>query len=94
MRTVKTLPGGVYVAEAMTEDLRSGRYGKHASNLGALHGLWSANKLNIPCYIVDPVVVDELQRWREVSAIPRSTAMSIFHALNQKAVAQSRGPSR
>lgn len=86
---LKPLPGGVYVvSEAMTEDLRSGRYGKHASNLGALMGFGLAKKLNIPCYIVDPVVVDELQPVARVSGHPKINRTSIFHALNQKAVAR------
>jgi len=39
-------------------------------------------------YIVDPVVVDELQPVARISGHPEIERRSIFHALNQKAVAR------
>ena len=45
--------------------------------------------LNIPAFIVDPVVVDELQPIARVSGMhQRFERKSLFHALNQKAVAR------
>lgn len=86
---LRPIPGGVYmVNEDMTEDLRSGRYGKHASNLGGLIGFSLGKQLGIPCYIVDPVVVDELQPVARVSGHPKINRISIFHALNHKAMAR------
>ena len=86
---LRPIPGGVYaVNEAMTGDLRSGRYGKHASNLGGLIGFALGQRLGIPCYVVDPVVVDELQPEARVSGHPKISRVSIFHALNHKAMAR------
>ena len=58
---LKPLPGGVYeVNEKMKADLRAEKYGRHASNLGALLADSLASELGVPAFIVDPVVVDEL----------------------------------
>lgn len=86
---LKPIPGGTYqVNDKMIEDLRSETYGVHASNLGAVIAQEIAGQLNIPSYIVDPVVVDELQPVARLSGIPQIERKSIFHALNQKAVAR------
>ena len=47
-----------------------------------------ASEINVPSYIVDPVVVDELQDVARLSGHPEMPRISIFHALNQKAVAK------
>ena len=44
--------------------------------------------LNIPAFIVDPVVVDELAPIARISGFSSINRKSIFHALNQKAVAR------
>ena len=81
--------GGVYrVDEAMKADLASARYGEHASNLGALLADGVASALGIPAFIADPVVVDELSDLARVSGNKLFQRISIFHALNQKAVAR------
>ncbi len=86
---LKPIPGGTYrVNDKMIKDLRSETYGVHASNLGAIIAQEIAGQLNIPSYIVDPVVVDELQPVARLSGIPQIERRSIFHALNQKAVAR------
>lgn len=83
------IPGGVYrVNEAMKQDLQSARYGEHASNLGALIADNIARELGIPAFIADPVVVDELSDVARVSGNKLFARKSIFHALNQKAVAR------
>lgn len=82
------IPGGVYrVNEAMKADLLSAQYGEHAANLGGLIADAFAVKLGIPAYIADPVVVDELDDVARVSGHKLFQRISIFHALNQKAVA-------
>jgi len=84
---LKAITGGTYaVNEKMIEDLRLGYQGEHASNLGGLLAYEIASKLNIPAYIVDPVVVDEMNPIARFSGIPEIERKSIFHALNQKAV--------
>lgn len=87
---VKPIASGVYeVNERMKEDLRKGVMGQHASNLG---GLIAADLVaQIPrakAYIADPVVVDELQEVARIAGHPKFKRVSIFHALNQKAIAR------
>jgi butyrate kinase len=82
------IPGGVYrVTEAMKADLLSAQYGEHASNLGGLIADAFARQLGISAFIADPVVVDELDDVARVSGHRLFKRISIFHALNQKAVA-------
>jgi len=86
---LRPIPGGVYaVSEAMKADLLSAKYGEHASNLGGLIASSMAAELKIPAYIADPVVVDELSDVARVVGHKLFTHVSIFHALNQKAVAR------
>ena len=86
---LRPIPGGTYaVNQAMLSDLRSGFAGQHASNLGGILAHEIASGLNIPAYIVDPVVVDELEPIARISGFPFIERKSIFHALNQKAVAR------
>ncbi|MFP3813701.1 butyrate kinase, partial [Bacillus sp. SIMBA_005] len=74
--------------DAMITDLKNGYNGQHASNLGGIIAREIADGLNIPAYIVDPVVVDEMTPLAKVSGMPEIKRKSIFHALNQKAVAR------
>ena len=83
------IPGGVYrINEAMKADLLAAKYGEHASNLGALIADAFARPLGIAAFIADPVVVDELDDVARVSGNKLFKRISIFHALNQKAVAR------
>jgi butyrate kinase len=87
--TLRPLPGGVYsVNQTMLDDISSCRMGEHASNLGAFLALKVATPLGIGAYIADPVVVDELCDVARVSGHKLFERKSIFHALNQKAVAR------
>ena len=86
---LKPIPGGTYaVTDALLEDLRVGVSGQHASNLGGILAREIGDDMGIPSYIVDPVVVDELMPVSRVSGVPELPRKSIFHALNQKAVAK------
>lgn len=87
---VKPIESGIYrVNEMMKEDLRKGYLGQHASNLGGLIADDIASSLpDAVAYIVDPVVVDELVPEARISGHPEIERISIFHALNQKAVAR------
>lgn len=83
------IPGGTYrINEKMVEELAAGRYGKHASNLAALIAYGMSEPLGIPAFIVDPVVVDELQSTARISGNPKIERICIFHALNQRANAK------
>lgn len=87
---VKPIESGIYkINQNMIEDLRSGYSGQHASNLGGLIADEIARSLPLAdAFIVDPVVVDELDEVARISGHPAITRRSIFHALNQKAVAR------
>ena len=88
---IKPIPSGVYeVNEPMKEDLRQGVLGQHASNLGGLIASDIARSLpSAKAYIADPVVVDELEPIARISGHPLFERISIFHALNQKAIARA-----
>ena len=87
---VKPIESGIYkVNQRMIDDLSAGLLGQHASNLGGLIAADIATALTgATAYIVDPVVVDELQPVARLSGHPDIERKSIFHALNQKAVAR------
>lgn len=83
------MAGGTFaVNEKMVQDLTEQKQGEHASNLGGLIAYAFSQKLNLPAFIVDPVVVDELEDIARLSGAPELPRKSIFHALNQKAVAR------
>jgi butyrate kinase len=88
---LKPIESGVYlVNERMKEDLRNSPIGEHASNLGGLIADAFAQQLNdVKAYIANPVVVDEFDDIARISGNPLFQRKSIFHALNQKAVARS-----
>lgn len=83
------LEGGTYeVDDKLKEDLKACIMGEHASNLGGLIADEIAKGIGAKAYIVDPVVVDELEDIARVSGMPQIERKSIFHALNQRAVAR------
>jgi len=86
---LKPISGGTYpVTDALLEDLKAGVQGQHASNLGGILAREIADSIGVPSYIADPVVVDELIPEARYSGVPELPRVSIFHALNQKAVAK------
>ena len=86
---LKPIASGTYrVNKNMLEDLRKGVSGEHASNLGGILAYGIAEKLSIPAYIVDPVVIDEMKSIARISGVPEIPRISILHALNQKAIAR------
>jgi len=87
---LKPIESGIYrVNDAMKKDLREAERGEHASNLGGLIADEIAADLpSAAAYIVDPVVVDEMDDVARYAGHPEFTRKSIFHALNQKAVAR------
>ncbi|MDO4732474.1 MAG: butyrate kinase [Bacillota bacterium] len=85
----RPIQSGTYaVNEAMLEDLLACRYGTHACNLGAILADKVAKPLGLPAYVVDPGVVDELCDMARLSGHPDIPRRSVFHALNQKAMAR------
>lgn len=89
---LKPIPGGTYeVNEALLNDLKVGVQGEHASNLGGILANEIAKDVGGRAFIVDPVVVDELEPVARISGVPELPRKSKFHALNQKAVAKRFG---
>lgn len=86
---LKPIEGGTYaVNEEMLSDIKKAERGEHASNLGAMIADEIAKEIGAKPFIVDPVVVDELSDVARISGVPELPRTSIFHALNQKAVAK------
>lgn len=85
---VKPIESGVYeVNEALQSDLRTTKL-HHASNLGGLIAAEIAQQAGVKAYIADPVVVDEMDEIARISGLPKCPRTSVFHALNQKAIAR------
>ena len=83
----KPIVSGIYeVSDAMVADLRSGEYGLHACNLGGIIAQNLGRAWNKPAYVVDPVVVDELNPVARVTGVPGIEHRCSWHALNQKAI--------
>lgn len=92
---VYPLESGIYeVNDLMKADLHNPPMGEHASNLGGLIASDLAAEISaqtgrtVKAYIADPVVVDEMDEVARVAGHPAFSRVSIFHALNQKAIAR------
>ena len=86
---LKPIPGGVYaVNDAMLDDMLHAMR-THACNLGCLiaHEL-AAMLPGCPSFIADPGVVDELDDVARITGSPLMPSITIWHALNQKAIAR------
>ncbi|MCX7830181.1 MAG: butyrate kinase [Acidobacteria bacterium] len=83
------ISSGTYeINDKMIEHLKSAKNGEHASNLGAIIAKELSEGTKIKCYIVDPVVVDELPERVKITGIKEIRRKSISHALNQIASAR------
>jgi butyrate kinase len=84
---IRPIEGGTYsVNDEMVADLKKGIMGDHPSNCGGLIAYAISKSLECEAFIVDPVVVDEMEPIAKISGMPLIQRKSIFHALNQKAV--------
>ena len=87
---LKPIPGGTYkINQKMIHELKNATYGEHESNLGALIAFSIAKSIGVESFIADPVVVDEMEDIARISGHPDFQRKSIFHALNQKAIARN-----
>ncbi len=83
------IPGGTYAVDStMVEELKSCRYGEHASNLAGIIAYNFAREADIPAYTVDPVAVDEFNPVARLSGLPELPRRCQSHALNLKGVAR------
>lgn len=86
---MRPIVSGTYSVNArMLEDVRAGYQGQHASNLGAVLAHDIGESAGAPSFVVDPVVVDELEPIARLSGMPDIPRKSIVHALNVKATAR------
>ncbi len=84
----KPIEGGTYlVTDDMIEFVKEAPRGEHASNLGCVIAKDLADSIGKPSFIVDPVAVDEMNDIARFTGMPHIKRQSLFHALNQKAVA-------
>lgn len=86
---VKPIPGGVYeVNEAMKRDTVHAMR-THACNLGGLLAdNIASSQPGCRAFIADPGVVDELEDIARITGSPLMYKITIWHALNQKAIAR------
>ena len=85
---LKPTPSGIYaIDERIKEDLIHAKM-EHACNLGALIADELAEECHCPAYIADPEVADEFMPESRLTGIPEIERISIFHALNSKAVSR------
>lgn len=86
---MRAIPGGTYTIDTqMISDLTKGLFGIHAANLGAIIADYFGEMYQRPAFVVDPVVVDEFDPVAYLSGYKDWDRRSVFHALNQKAVAR------
>lgn len=86
---LKPMPGGVFeVNERMRQDIMDAPR-KHACNLGGLIAAELAASIpGCRAFIADAGVTDELDEVARVTGCPLVPKITIFHALNQKAIAR------
>lgn len=83
------IQSGTYeISDRMIQHLKSAKNGEHASNLGAIIARELCEGTNVRCFIVDPVVVDELPERVKITGVKEIRRKSISHALNQIASAR------
>lgn len=86
---LKPIESGTYLVNAaMLADLNMATDTTHASALGAIIANEIGMECEKPAYVVDPVVVDEMDRHAKLTGMPGIERSSVFHALNQKAIAR------
>ncbi len=86
---LKPIESGTFaVNDAMVDYMKNATRGEHASNLGCVLAKDIADRYGIPSFIVDPVAVDEMDDIARITGMPEIQRDSLFHALNQKAVAR------
>lgn len=83
------IPGGTYTIDTkMIDALSDPKAARHASSLSGIVAYDIAKSLSLPCFTVDAVVTDELDEVARFSGFCGIERVSIFHALNQKAMAR------
>jgi butyrate kinase len=74
------------VDQTVLDNLRTNRYGKHASNLGGLAASAIAGLVPCKALVVDPVCSDDLDDEVRVTGLREIRRRTAYHALNHGAV--------
>jgi butyrate kinase len=80
--------GGIEVERNLVEAIIENPEMEHASNLGIPVASELAQRLKVPAYVVDPVIVDEFRPEAELSGYAPIRRVSIGHALSVHAAAR------
>ena len=83
-------PSGAYIIDdKMIDYMYSQKHDAHISNVGCAVAaqLVERSGKDIPCYVYDPVSVDELSPIARITGLPEVTKVSRGHALNTHAMA-------
>ncbi len=82
----RPLIGGTYrINELMLSEVKSGKYGRHACDIGVLVAYQMAGEGRAVPMVVDPPVTDEFEPLARYSGLPEISRRSSFHALNHRA---------
>ena len=86
---IEPIDSGTYrISKRMLQDLINSTAAVHASALGGIIAEEIGRMAGVPSYVVDPIVVDELDQHAKLTGLPGIERRSVFHALNQKAIAR------
>ncbi|MEA2030853.1 MAG: butyrate kinase [candidate division Zixibacteria bacterium] len=84
---LKPLEGGSYkINDELLEDVQTGKYSNHASNLGVIIASHLGERFDVPSLIADPITVDNFTDVARVSGLPEIPRKCRAHALNIKEV--------
>lgn len=83
------IPSGTYrINNAMLDEIRSGKFGRHPCDIGGFIAIELCNGEKAIPLVVDPPVTDEFDDVARISGLKGIERVSRFHALNQKAIAR------
>lgn len=85
----KPVKSGIYYLDGeMLEDVKSMKYGVHATSVGCIIASEIGEEYNIPAITANPSTVDEFCSFARYTGVKEWPNVSKFHALNQKAIAE------
>lgn len=85
----RPIEGGVYrINELMLAEIKTGKFGRHACDLGPGIAYELVKGIKALALVVDPPVTDEYENIARYSGSPLMPRQSRFHALNHKATAK------
>lgn len=80
--------GPYLINDAMCQDLRGAKYGRHPANLGPLIAHQMGEEMGVPAIIFDSPVTDEMEQIARISGLKELERKAAFHVLNQKSAAR------